>query len=350
MLAAAVVAPLVIFLYTKRQWLDDPTKKTHPKNVHTKATPRGGGIVIFFAVLIGCILFLPFDKHLIAILLGACSLAFLGFVDDIKDLSPYLRLPLLFIPALIVVAGGIGIAYVSNPLGEGVLHLNQPQIAFALFGKVRTIWVLADLFALLWIVWNMNIVNWSKGLDGQMPGFVSIALFVIALLSLRFSGDPQQHSVTVLAFIASGAFLGFLFWNMYPQKLMAGFGAGTLAGFFLAVLSILSGAKVATALLVLAIPTIDGIYVMLRRLLQGKSPVWGDRGHLHHRLMDLGWGKRRIALFYWVTTAALGFLALQLNSQQKFYTIMAVALLFGGFVAWITLFFSSSSRLVQDNG
>ena len=66
--------------------------------------------------------------------------------------------------------------------------------------------------------------------------------------------------------------------------------------------------------------------------------------------MDLGWGKRRIAMFYWVSTALLGFLALQLNSQQKFYTIVAIGLLFGGFIAWITLFFSSSSRLVQDNG
>ena len=81
---------------------------------------------------------------------------------------------------------------------------------------------------------------------------------------------------------------------------MPGYGGWTLAGYFLAVLAILSGAKVATAILVLAVPLIDAVYTVLRRLNQGQSPVWGDRGHLHHRLLDLGWGKRRIAVSYWL--------------------------------------------------
>ena len=135
-----------------------------------------------------------------------------------------------------------------------------------------------------------------------------------------------------------------------PTKIMAGYGAGSLAGFYLAILSILSGAKVATALLVLAIPTIDACFVIARRLTNGKSPLWGDRGHLHHRLMDLGWGKRRIAAFYWLSTAILGLASLQLNSEQKFYTIIGAVVLFGGFVTWITLFFSSSRQLARDNG
>jgi UDP-GlcNAc:undecaprenyl-phosphate GlcNAc-1-phosphate transferase len=226
----------------------------------------------------------------------------------------------------------------------------MPQLSFYLLGKTRSIWILSDLFALAWIVWNMTIVNWSKGVDGQMPGFVGIAALIIAALSLRFSSDPAQMSVTMLALIVSGAFFGFLLWNMYPQKIMAGYGAGSLAGLFLAVLSLLSGAKLATMLLVLANPTMDAVFVISRRVLNGKSPLWGDRGHLHHRLMDLGWGKRRVAVFYWLTTAILGLAALQLNSQQKFYTILGVALLFGGFITWITLFFSSSKRLARDNG
>ncbi len=349
-LIAATITPIIISFYTKRGWMDDPQKMKHPKVVHRVAVPRGGGLVIFFSILIAGFIFLPIDKHLIGIFLGTLILAITGFLDDILDLNPYLRLSLLFLASLAVVGSGIGIAYLSNPFGQGVIHLDQPQLQFFFAGGMHSIWILADLFAVVWIMWNMNIVNWSKGLDGQMPGFVSVAAFIIAILSLRFSSDPSQHNVTLLAFLVSGAFLGFLLWNMYPQKIMAGFGAGTLAGYFLAVLSILSGAKVATALLVLAIPTIDATFVILGRVLRGRSPVWGDRSHLHHRLLDIGWGKRRVAAFYWITTAILGILALELNSEQKFYTIMATILLFGGFVAWITLFFSSSKQPVHGNG
>jgi UDP-GlcNAc:undecaprenyl-phosphate GlcNAc-1-phosphate transferase len=346
----ALVTPLIIWWYKKKNWVDDPYKEVHAKKVHSKPTPRGGGWSIFIGVLIASLLFLPLSKHMIGILGGALILTLLGWLDDLYNVNPYLRLFLLFLPALFLVGSGIGIAYVSNPFGAGVIHLDQPQIAFSLFGSDHTIWILADIFAVVWVLWNMNVVNWSKGLDGQMPGFVGIAAVVIAILSTRFADDPTQGSVTLLAMIVAGAFFGFLLWNLYPQKMMAGFAAGTMGGYFLALLSILSGAKVATALLILAVPTIDAVYVIGRRLLSGKSPVWGDRGHLHHRLMDLGWGKRRIAFFYWGTTAFFGFLALQLNSTQKFYTILGVVVLFGGFVSWLALFFSSSNQLVRDSG
>ena len=115
-----------------------------------------------------------------------------------------------------------------------------------------------------------------------------------------------------------------------PAKIMPGYGGGILAGYFLAVLAILSGAKVATAILVLGVPMIDAIYSILRRIMAGKSPVWGDRGHLHHKLMDLGWGKRRIAIAYWLFSGILGWVALQLNSQGKMYTILVLGILIGG--------------------
>ncbi len=348
-LFAIIATPIVIAVYKANGWVDDPKKSKHPKVVHKKPTPRGGGIVIAIATILPSLLLLSMNKKLIGILAAACFIAVLGFVDDLRDLSPKLRLPLLFVAALIVVGSGVGIAYISNPFGPGVLHLDQPRFVFEFFGT-HAIWILADLFALIWIVWTMTIVNWSKGLDGQMPGFVGIAALVIGVLSMRFSSDPSQLQVTTLSLIVSGAFFGFLLWNMFPQKIMAGYGAGSLAGYYLAILSILSGAKVATALLVLAIPTIDACFVIARRLANGKSPLWGDRGHLHHRLMDMGWGKRRIAAFYWLTTAILGLASLQLNSQQKLYTIVGAVVLFGGFVAWITLFFSSSKQLARDNG
>jgi UDP-GlcNAc:undecaprenyl-phosphate GlcNAc-1-phosphate transferase len=347
---AVVAAPGVIALYRSFGWVEDPKKKKHPKVIHERSVPRGGGLVVFIAILGASLMFLQINVQIAAILFAASIIVTLGLFDDVIDLNPYLRLPFLFAAAGVVIFSGVRIDYLSNPFGEGVIHFNQFMYTLKLGTSTFSFSLLADVLAIIWIVWTMTIVNWSKGLDGQMPGFVGIAALVIAMLSLRFSTDPAQTNVTNLAMIVSGAFFGFLLWNMYPQKMMAGYGAGSLAGFFLAILSILSGAKVATALLVLAVPMIDAVYVVTRRIVNGKSPLWGDRGHLHHRLLDMGWGKRRIAMFYWMTTAILGFLSLQLNSQQKLYTILGVALLFGGFIAWVTLFFSSSRQLARDNG
>jgi len=335
-LLALVITPGVIWVYKKLGWLDDPKKQKHPKVVHKYPVPRGGGIVIFLTMLIMSLMWLPVDKHLIGILLGGLVLMVVGVVDDVKSLNPYWRLGLGLLAAGIVVGVGIGVPYISNPLKAGtVINLSQPQIPIYLLGKLRTIWIWADLMALVWIVGAMNFVNWSKGLDGQLPGIVVVAATVIGMLSLRFVDDVTQWPVIVLAFILAGTYLGFLVWNFYPQKIMPGYGGGALADYFLAVLAILSGAKLATAILVLGVPLIDAVYSVMRRILQGKSPVWGDRGHLHHKLMDLGWGKRRIAVFYWLVSAGLGFIALQLNSQLKLYTIVLLGVVIGGVLLWL---------------
>lgn len=335
---------LVRLLYLTRGWLDDPSSNTHPKVIHTYPIPRGGGLAIFISLSVSILFFLGIDKHSVGILGGAMILALVGFLDDRLNLNPYLRLLLGFVAASLVVSAGIGIAFITNPFGEGVLQLDKPQLSFSFLGTTRTVWVISDLFALLWIVWSMNMVNWSKGLDGQLPGIVVVAAFFIALLSFRFTEDVTQWEVALLAAITAGAYFGFLPWNVYPQKIMPGYGGGTLAGYLLATLAILSGAKIATAILVLGVPTMDALYTILRRVVSGRSPVWGDRGHFHHRLLDLGWSKRRVAVFYWVVSIILGLLALQLNSQQKFYTIVALAVVVGGALLWLR-FFAFYSRV-----
>jgi UDP-GlcNAc:undecaprenyl-phosphate GlcNAc-1-phosphate transferase len=337
-LMAALVAPLVIRFYRRHNWLDDPAQNHHVKITHSQAVPRGGGIVIFLAVLTGILVFLDLDQHLYGILGGALILTIVGYLDDLYDLHPLLRLLTGLLAALMVVGAGIGIAYINHPLGLGIIHLDQPQLVWSFFGERRNIWILADLFALLFILWNMNIVNWSKGVDGQMPGFVMIALVFIGLLSQRFSGDPAQFSVQTLSFIAAGAFGGLLIWNFYPQKIMPGYGAGSLAGFFLSVVAILGGAKVATMLMVLAIPTADAIFTISRRIIAGKSPWWGDRGHLHHKLIDvLGWNKVQVAVFYWLTSLLMGVLSLYLNTQGKMITMVTAVILVFGFLVWAKL-------------
>lgn len=337
-LCAGLITPLVIKWYTKQDWLDYPERHKHAKVLHTIAVPRGGGVVIFLAILIASFFLLDYDRYLVAIMLGAAILMIVGALDDVYNLHPLPRLLANALAALLVVGSGIGIAYVSHPFQEGVLMLDQPRIDFFLFGRDRAIWVLADVLAFLFIVWNINIVNWSKGVDGQMPGFVMIALIFIGILSTNFLDDPTQFNTTVLSFIAAGAFGGFLLWNWYPQKIMPGYGAGSLAGYFLSVLAILSGAKVATTLMVIALPTADAIFTILRRIRAGKSPIWGDRGHFHHKLIDVfHWDKRQVALLYWGVSLVLGVLSLFLDTLGKMIAIGVAFTLTFGILIWAKL-------------
>src|SRR5690606_5588502 len=109
-------------------WLDDPKARSHPKVIHSYPVPRGGGLVIATSVLIGMVLFLPLDKHTLGIIVSIILLALLGLIDDVKDLNPYVRLVLGLLASAVVVAVGIGIAYITNPVDGSIFHLNQPQI------------------------------------------------------------------------------------------------------------------------------------------------------------------------------------------------------------------------------
>ena len=336
LILAFIITPLVIKLAYKVGIIDDPKKHKHPKVIHTYPTPRGGGLAIYAAIIIASLLFLPIDKHLIGILTGATIITLMGFLDDKYNLNPYLRLIIGFLAAAAPIAAGIGIAFISNPKG-GIIDVSHPQISFFLLGEERTIWLLSDLFALFWIVFMMNILNMgAKGVDGQLSGVAAIAAITIAALSLRFSADITQWPVITLASITAGAFIGFVPWHFYPQKIMPSYGGATLAGYLLAVLSILSTTKIGTLFVVLSVPLIDTGYTIARRILSGKSPVWGDRGHLHHRLLDIGWGKRKVAIFYWLITAMLGIASLYLNTKSKLYTISGIVILIGGIILWLT--------------
>ncbi|MFH2019479.1 MAG: MraY family glycosyltransferase [bacterium] len=329
---SSAITYITILVYRAFGLVDRSTAKDHPKNVHTTPVPRGGGVPIFVTMVFVATLFLKFDGYLAGIFAGALILVVLGVLDDILNLSPYIRLVLGVGAAAMVVRAGIGINFISNPLGTGIINFEETK------------WV-ADVLAILWIVWAMNFVNMgAKGLDGQLPGVVVIAAIVMGILSFRFVNDATTWPSAYLAFTLAGAYAGLLIFNVYPQKIMPGWGGGTLAGYFLAVLSIISGAKVATALIVLGVPLMDVVYAILRRIFSGKSPVWGDNRHLHHLLLKLGWSKRQVAVFYWVVTAALGTLALQLNSELKIYTIVLIAVAVGGMLLWINLFLSSGRR------
>lgn len=324
------LTPLVIRFFRSKNWLENPLLKQAKTGnaTATSTVPRGGGLPIFISILATSLIFLPLDKHLLGILLAAFFALIVGLLDDVKDISPKFRLFTNFLTACIVVSSGIGIAYLSNPFG-GIINLSEPQLHFSFLGN-HSIWILADLLAIFWIIWCMNFVGWAAGVEGQLPGFVGISAIFIGILGLRYATDQAQWPVIILSFTVAGAYFGFLPHNFYPQKIMPGYSGKSLAGLLLALLSILSGAKLATLIFLLGIPLLDAIYVLFWRLIHKKSPFVSDNNHLHHQLLKRGWGRRRIAVFYWSLSFILGILSLFLNSQQKLYVFIGIAIIFFG--------------------
>ncbi|EKD87541.1 MAG: Undecaprenyl-phosphate N-acetylglucosaminyl 1-phosphate transferase [uncultured bacterium] len=345
-----LITPVIIPMARRFGLVDDPKTRYHPAHTHHGIIPRAGGLALYIAIALSLLFFIPMTKLMIGILAGATVLIVVGLFDDKKDVNPMVRLATNALAAIVAIGAGAGIPYLTNPFTGTLIHLDTWRVTFMFFGP-HSVLIWADLFAFLWIMWTMNIIGWSAGVDGQMPGFVAISAFVLGLLSLRYSTiDPNQVWVTTFAFIVSGAFLGFLPWNVYPQKIMPGYGGKTLAGFLLALLGILSFGKLGTALLVLGVPMMDAAYTLIRRMGKGRSLVAADRGHLHHRLLNLGWGKRRIALFYWGVSAILGWIALSVTSQQKVFTLLLLAVLVGMFLIWVNFFTQLSKPQDPDSG
>jgi UDP-GlcNAc:undecaprenyl-phosphate/decaprenyl-phosphate GlcNAc-1-phosphate transferase len=335
LLTSTFISYLLVFptilLATKFNLVTDKRTRNHPAHTHSGIIPRAGGLPIYLAILITTLIFLSISKIIFGILFASFFLVILGLLDDAYDLSPYLRFVANLLISGLVIAFGLGIPYISNPFG-GVIRLDFWQIPLNFFG-LHYIWVVADILAIIWLTWSTNMINWSKGIDGQLPGFVTITAIFLGLLSQRFTGhDISAQTVTTLSFIVAGAYLGFLPHNYYPQKIMPGYGGGALAGFLLGILSILSFGKVGTAILILSIPLIDAVYTMIRRLKNRQSPFRADWGHFHHKLLDIGWGKRRIAWFYWLISLILGISSLFLKGIEKLIAFVMIGIMLLAFM------------------
>ncbi len=308
----------------------DKNRRNHPAHTHTGIIPRAGGLPIIAAIAICTLLFIQFNQIIWGIMISSMLLVLVGLADDYYDISPYVRFFGNIVISFLVVGFGLGIPYISNPFG-GTIDLNAWEIIIHFMGRHDYL-VVGNLLAILWLTWTTNMVNWSKGVDGQLPGFVSVTAFFLGVLALRFSShDIPSQTVAALSFIVSGAYAGFLPFNFYPQKIMPGYGGGGLAGFLLGILALLSFGKIGTALLILAVPMMDAVYTIIRRLRNKQSPFRADWGHFHHRLLEIGWGRRRIAVFYWTISAILGFASLFLEGVEKliaFVTIGSVLLVF----------------------
>ena len=312
-----LLTPLVRGLVGSRGIIDTP----NPRRVNTSPIPRSGGLAVaaaFLAVatavlVLGDRLGSMFGNaqftipQLIALLGGGAAAAIIGAVDDALDLRARWQLGGQVALALAAVGLGVGVASIANPFGPGVIGLEG---AFAAG------------FTVLWIVGMINSINFIDGLDGLSSGIALVAAVTLGLISLTESvGQPV---VALLCFALAGALLGFLRWNAHPASVFTGTSGVMFVGYTLAVLAILGAAKVVVALLVLGVPIIDTFWVIVRRLAAGRSPFTPDRGHLHHRLLDLGLSHRQTVIVIVAICAGLGAIALVASAAAQVYTFLGV--------------------------
>jgi UDP-GlcNAc:undecaprenyl-phosphate GlcNAc-1-phosphate transferase len=315
-----VLTPAVRRLALKYKIVDQPGDR----KVHTKPIAYLGGLAIFAAFVVAVVVYLAPTRQLDALLLGCAVLVAVGVVDDIKGLSAWTKLGWQFVAAAIALAGGIGITSLTNPLGGEIL-LNSWRFSVVVMGISFHIAPIANALSLLWMVGLANTINFLDGLDGLACGVSGIAAFIMFALSV----GPKVHQpgVALLAIILAGAAFGFLPYNFYPAKIFMGDSGALFLGLVLAMLSIYSGAKIATALLVLGLPILDAMWAVTRRLWQRRSPFKADRGHFHHLLIDVGLSQRQAVLTLYAVSATFGLIALFSSTFAKFVAFIILVLM-----------------------
>lgn len=298
----------------------------HPKGgrkIHKSPIPLLGGVgiglTIISSVLIGLRLgWFPASDIRAAQLYGFIAALFIllavGYLDERHDLPPIARLAALIAAALCVILSGTGIVQITNWSGQGGMSM--------VWWKFGAISLPADLLTLAWLVAVTLAVKFLDGLDGLVTGQTVIASGLIAALAL--SAAYFQPPVAILAMIIAAAFFGFLPHNVHPAKQFLGESGSTVAGFSLAFLAIVSGAKMATALMALGLPLADASLVILGRMARGASPFRGDDTHLHFKLLQAGLSQRQVVAVMWVIALVFGVAAFGFQTRGK--TLLLIAL------------------------
>jgi UDP-GlcNAc:undecaprenyl-phosphate GlcNAc-1-phosphate transferase len=173
----------------------------------------------------------------------------------------------------------------------------------------------------------INSLNFIDGLDGLSSGIALIAAVILGLLSL--TTQVNQPLVAILCFVLAGGLLGFLRWNFHPAVIFQGTAGVMFLGYVLGVLAVLGSAKIIVALLVLAVPIIDTFWVIVRRVSSGRSPFSPDRGHIHHRLLDVGLSHRTTVLLIYLVCATLGLMSLFVSTATGVLAFLAVLVVLG---------------------
>ncbi|WP_313885403.1 MraY family glycosyltransferase [Desulfallas sp. Bu1-1] len=322
MVLGYVITPAVRVLALKAGAIDYPD----PRKVHSGLMPRMGGLAVYLAFLTAVILFRELTPQVLGLLAGATVILLVGILDDIRGLSPRIKLAGQILAALTIIPFGIEVHYITNPLTGNLLFLGFFSIPLTVF----------------WVVAVTNAVNLIDGLDGLAGGVSSIAALTMAAVAWtqwnRFgtSGLPEMIMLALTLVAAVG---GFLRHNFHPAKIFLGDTGAMFLGFTLSVMAIMSLTKSATAvsviipLVILGVPLLDTFFAVIRRYHNHKPIFQPDREHLHHQLMAMGLSHRQAVLAIYGLSAFLGLNAVVLNllsSDQALalLVVLAVAVIY----------------------
>ena len=285
------------------------------RRMHKKPTPRIGGLAIIFGFTVATLCFAQPSRQLYGTLAGAAIIAVMGVIDDCKNLPAKLKFVIQIIAALVVVfAGDIKIDVFTNPN----------------FLSDNPYWVLPEWLSVtltvIWIVFITNAVNFIDGLDGLAAGVSAIMSISLVFISIRVG----EYSIAILGIALMGSCFGFLPFNFNPAKIFMGDTGSTFLGFMLATLSIQGVFKsyavisFAVPLLILGLPLFDAVFAMIRRILRGQSPMTADRGHLHHRLVDMGFSQKQTVFILYAISGVLGITAVLLAESGVLRALLLV--------------------------
>ena len=299
-LVALISTPVVRSLAFRVGAVDVPKDA---RRMHTHPIPRMGGLAIFFGFILSVLIFLPLTQELRGMLLGSVVIVILGILDDIFALP---ALPKFFVQ--------IGAALIAVLHGNRIEFLSNPNIfSQDLFWELG---LLAVPITVFWIVGITNAVNLIDGLDGLACGVSTISSMTMLVIALIVA----EPDVALLMGALSGACIGFLPYNLNPAKIFMGDTGSTFLGFVLAVVSIQGLFKFyaiisfAVPFLMLGLPIFDTCFAILRRVSHGQSPMAPDRGHIHHRLIDMGFTQKQAVAVLYIISAILGLSAVVLTT------------------------------------
>lgn len=294
-LVSLAMTPIVIKLAKKFGFLDIPKDA---RRMHNKPIPLSGGVAMYFALMIGMIVFLKLNRELVCVMLGATLILISGLIDDKTNMSPKMKLLFQLTAAGILIFGNVRVEFFTNPfpIGESVIFLGALSIPITIF----------------WIVGITNTVNLIDGMDGLAAG-----VSLICSISLMFIANKFGYgNMAIIAALLVGACAGFLPYNFNPAKIFMGDTGALFLGFMLSYISIEGIMKSAAALtiivpvLILGVPVFDTTFAMVRRKLSGKKIMQADKGHLHHRLLALGLTQKQTVLILYVISVIFGLLAI----------------------------------------
>ena len=306
LLVAAIVAfiatPVVRSLAFKIGAVDVPKDN---RRMHNHPIPRMGGLAIFFSFILSALIFVPLSTPGRGLLLGGVLIVILGIFDDIYALP---ALPTFFVQ--------IAAALVAVLMGNQIDILSNPNIFSSEPYWVLGIWSIP--ISVLWIVGITNAVNLIDGLDGLACGVSTISSMTMLVIALTVAEPDTALLMAALA----GACIGFLPYNLNPAKIFMGDTGSTFLGFILATVSIDGLFKsyaiisFAVPFLMLGRPILDTCFAIFRRVSHGQSPMAPDRGHIHHRLIDMGFSQKQAVAVLYIISAILGLSAVVLTTTN----------------------------------